>query len=170
MPTPVKSQRDDQGRLIALVFESSPSPVTGPTAERWLVAVDGSSHSIHALKNAARLATESGVRTLDLVNVQPWFSKEAAETELPRRGWAATADARALLDAQGFGWQLHVWMGVPAERISELAQALNSRGIAIGARGLTLDTQLLLGSVAQDVIHTAPCAVLVVRATEAPLE
>ena len=53
---------------------------------------------MHAL--AMRLATESGANVLDLVNVQPWLSREAAETGLAQRGWAACAHACAMLDAR----------------------------------------------------------------------
>ena len=54
-------------------------------------------------------------------------------------------------------------MGEPAHSIVTLAKLLNSRGIVIGARGLSATEGLLLGSVAQQVIHAAQAAVLVVR-------
>ena len=101
---------------------------------------------------------------LALVNVQPWLSKEAAEGGLSQRGWATCVEACAMLDAKGLGWQLHVLMGEPAARIVELAKRLDSLGLVIGARGLTASKALLLGSVAQQVIHTARGAVLVMRA------
>ena len=148
---------------------SSPVRSAAPADDRWLVALDGSRHAIQALASAIRLANESGVREIDLVNVQPWLSKEAAEVELARRGYAAAQDACALLDAHGLRWRLHVLMGEPAARIVELAGTLGSRGIVIGARGLSATQALLLGSVAQEVIHTAGEAVLVVRAVRAPV-
>lgn len=170
MPSPCQVQRDEQGRLIAATFESAPTPSAQAGAERWLVAIDGSEHSLHALALAARLASESGARALDLVNVQPWLSQEAAEIELPRRGWAACADARALLDARSLAWRLQVRMGEPASCIVEQARALGGRGIVIGARGLTAGAALLLGSVAQQVIHSAHGAVLVVHLPAPPKE
>ena len=170
VPQPRGEQRDEDGRRIAVTFESGRVQPAVPAGDCWLVALDGSGHSMHALARAVRLATESGARVLDLVNVQPWLSKEAAETELPRRGWAAAMDARALLDANGFGWRLHVLMGEPAARIVEQAESLGSLGIVIGARGLNATENLLLGSVAQQVIHAARGAVLVVRAPIPPKE
>ena len=186
MPRPSSEQRDGEGRLISVTFESTPiqavaptcrigtwtsdwsewTPIeaVAPTGDCWLTALDGSGHSMHALDMAVRLARESGMCALDLVNVQPWLSKEAAEVELPRRGWTASMHARALLDARGLGWRLHVWMGESAARIVELADTLGSRGIVIGAGGMTAGVALLLGSVAQQVIQTARRAVLVVRA------
>ena len=163
VPQPCREQRDADGRRISVTFESGQVRPAAPTGDCWLVALDGSGHSLHALAQAMRLATESGVHALDLVNVQHWLSKEAAEVELPRRGWAACVDACAMLDANRLGWRLHVLMGEPAARIVELAGTLGSRGIVIGARGLTTGEALLLGSVAQQVIHTFRGAVLVVR-------
>ncbi len=165
MPALWREQRDEDGRRVSVSFESQRVAPTQPAADGWLVALDGSSHSMHALTTAIGLASDSGTRMIDLVNVQPWLSKEAADAELARRGWAVGADACALLDATRLGWRLHVLMGEPAARIVEQAQALGSRVIVIGARGLTATESLLLGSVAQQVIHTAQGAVLVVRAS-----
>ena len=162
-PSRCREQRDEHGRLTAIMFESSTVRPVAPARDCWLVALDGSSHSMHALAAAMRLATESRVRTVDLATVHPWLSKEAAETELGRRGWATATDARAILDARRIGWRLHVLMGEPAVRIVEQAQALGSRGVVIGARGLSATEGLLLGSVVQQVIHTARGPVVVVR-------
>ncbi len=163
MPTPVSEQRDDIGRLIAATFEASrPHPDAG-SDNGWLVAVDGSDHSLRAVAQAARLAADLHERAIDLVNVQPWLGKEAAETALPQCGWAATARARALLDAAGVPWRVHAVMGEAAPQIVRLAEALGSRGIVIGTHGLTATQALLLGSVAYKVIHMATVPVLVVQ-------
>lgn len=164
MPTPVSEERDDIGRLIAATYETGRAHPDAGSGNGWLVAVDGSDHSLRAVSQAARLASESRARaSIDLVNVQPWLGKEAAETELPQRGWAATARARALLDAAGAPWRVHVVMGEVAPQIVRLAEALGSRGIVIGSHGLTSAQALLLGSVAYKVIHTATVSVLVTR-------
>ena len=170
VPQPCREQRDADGRRISVTFESGRVQPAVPAGDCWLVALDGSGHSMHALALAMRLATESGVRVLDLVNVQPWLGKEAAEAGLPQRGWAACVDACAMLDANELGWRLQVRMGEAAAGIVEQAEALGSRGIVIGARGLTTTATLLLGSVAQQVIHAARGAVLVVRAPIPPQE
>lgn len=170
LAAPSGERRDDHGRRIALTFDSSILRPVAPPADCWFVAIDGSRHSMHALTKAMQLAAESGVRTLDIGTVHHWLSSEAAETELARRGLAATADARALLDARGFAWRLHVLMGEPAARLVEVTEALGSRGIVVGARGLTATEGLLLGSVAQQIIQDVRGAVLVVRAPAAPEE
>lgn len=161
-PAPGQTERDADGRLVAASFSGGNGP--GDAGNNvWLVAIDGSAHSLRATAEAMRLAEQMRECSLHLVNVQPWMSKEAAETELAQRGWTATAGARALLDAANAPWQLHVVMGECAEQLVALARRLGCRGIVVGSRGLGATESLLLGSVAQKVIHSSPAAVLVVR-------
>ena len=162
MPAPNREERDDIGRLVALTWHGSG---TAPSlaGERWLVAVDGSAGALRAVAMVARLAASTSAPEIDLVHVQPWLNKEAAEHELARRGWAATAEARKLLEAQGIGWHLHTLMGEEASAMTSLAETLGSLGIALGSRGLTATESVLLGSVAQKVSHQAKTAVLIVR-------
>lgn len=163
-------QRDGHGRRIALTFESTLVLPLTPPEECWCVAIDGSRHSMQALTQAMQLAAESGVCTVDIGTVHHWLSPEAAETELASRGLATSAQARTLLDARGFAWRLHVLMGEPAPCLVGLIESLGSRGIVVGARGLSAVEGLLLGSVAQQIIHKAQGAVLVVRAPAAAEE
>ena len=162
VPVPALERRDDMGRLIAVSFHGAGATDDSGSA-RWLVAVDGSACSLRAVAMVAGLAAPEQGAGVDLVHVQPWLNKEAAETELPRRGWAASAQARQLLDAASVPWRVHVVMGVGAPEITNLADALGSRGIAIGSRGLTATASLLLGSVAYQVVHLARLPVLIVR-------
>ena len=163
MPVPVAEQRDDVGRLVALTWQSTNANQATP-ADRWLVAVDGSVGSLRAVQKAERMAaTGQQGAGVDLVHVQSWLNKEAAETELARRGWAATAQARQVLDAAGLSWRLMSLMGEEAPEIVRAAEVLGSCGIAIGSRGLTATESLLLGSVANKVVHLAKTSVLLVR-------
>ena len=99
---------------------------------------------------------------LHLVHVQPWLSKEAAETELAQRALDATARARALLDAKALPWRLHVAMGDPAERIVELSRQFGATTMVIGYQGLGAVESLLLGSVANKVMDLSPVPVMLV--------
>lgn len=161
MPAPAETQRDEDGRLVRMAF-ASPLPQSAE-GDCWLIAVDGSSHARRATAEAARLACRMQGCVLHLIHVQHWLSKEAAETELARRGWEATAEARALLDEAGHAWRLHVVMGESAEQIVAVAERLGCRGIVVGSRGLGAAENLLIGSVAYEVIHRSPVSVLVVR-------
>ena len=163
LPEPRETRRDPDGRLTAVVIDSSQPPI--PSASNtWLIAVDGSAHAQRASAEALRLVGAMPGSALHIVHVEHWLSKEAAETELARRGWEASADARSILDAAACPWRLHVVMGdCAATAIVRLAGELGCHGIAIGSRGLGSAANLLIGSVDYKVIHLSPISVLVVR-------
>lgn len=160
-PTLIDSQRDAGGRLIGLVFDSMP-PLRTPDINPWLVAVDSSDNAVRAVAQAARQTEAMNTCALHLLHVQPWLSKEAAETELAHRALSATARARATLDAAGLPWRLHVIIGEPAESILEQAVQLQASGVVIGSRSLGNLESLLFGSVTYKVMHLSPIPVLVV--------
>jgi len=162
IPAPDRTARDDLGRLVAASWGTASDHHAGHSS-RWLVAIDGSEGSLRAASMAARLIPAEPRAGVDLVHVHPWLVKEAAEVELARRGWDATAAARALMDDAGIVWRLHVRMGEAAEEIVALAQELGSQGIAIGSHGLTATQSLFLGSVAYKVVHLGKVPVLIVR-------
>ena len=162
MPAPAFERRDDIGRLVATTWHGAgASDATG--SDRWLVAVDGSECSLRTVAMVARWAAREQGAEVDLVHIHPWLNKEAAETELARRGWAATAQARQLFDAAAIRWRLHVVMGEAGLEIAGLAGSLGSRGIAIGSHGLTAAESVLMGSVTNKVLHLAKAPVLIVR-------
>ena len=174
IPAPATERRDDIGRLVALTWHGSGARAVN-SSNRWLVAVDGSACSLRAVAMAARLAALGDDGEVDIVHVEPWLVKEAAETELARRSWAVTAPARELLDAASVGWRLHVLMGEAASQIVGLAETpgfagssglngLNGiNGIVIGSRGQGMAESLMLGSVADKVVHQARLPVMIVR-------
>jgi nucleotide-binding universal stress UspA family protein len=162
IPAPEQTARDELGRLVAASWGTAPDIHVGRTS-RWLVAIDGSQGCLRAASMAARLIAAEARTGVDLVHVHPWLVKEAAEVELARRGWHATAAARALMDEAGIAWRLHVRMGEAAEEIVTLAHELGSQGIAIGSHGLTATESLFLGSVAYKVVHLGKVPVLIVR-------
>jgi nucleotide-binding universal stress UspA family protein len=160
-PALVGSERDSDGRLIKLIFDSTP-PLKAPGANPWLVAIDGSDNALRAVAHAARQAGAMHSCALHLVHVQPWLAKEAAEAEFAQRALGATARARGLLDAESLPWRLHVAMGDPAERILEETVQLRAAAVVIGSRGLSGVESLLFGSVADKVMHLSPAPVMVV--------
>jgi nucleotide-binding universal stress UspA family protein len=158
LPAPDRTACDELGRLVAADWGTALADHAG----RWLVAVDGSPGSLRAAAMAAQLSAAGPPAEVDLVHVVDWLVKEAAEVELPRRGWQTSAAARALLDEAGITWRLHVRMGEAAGQIVALARELGSRGIVIGSHGLTATESLLLGSVAYKVVHLGRVPVLLV--------
>jgi nucleotide-binding universal stress UspA family protein len=160
IPAPTSEQRDALGRRVALTWCSTPHVPTGPA---WLVAVDGSPCALRAVDAVARLVALGQGQRVDIVHVQSWLSKEAAEVELARQGWALSASARQRLDRAAIAWQLHVHMGEAAADIAQLAERLDSLGIVVGSHGLTAARSVLLGSVAYQVLDMARRPVLIVR-------
>lgn len=112
---------------------------------------------------AADLAARDCGAEINVVNVQPWRNKEAAEIQLTRRGLEATEPARQLLDAAGAPSRLHIVLGGGAPESVGMANALGSRGIGVGSHGLTATQSVLLGSVTDKVAHQANVPVLIVR-------
>jgi nucleotide-binding universal stress UspA family protein len=152
LPVPITSERDNDGRLIGLAFDSVP-PLAMPEVNPWLVAVDGSDNALRAVAYALQQANEMNACALHLVHVQSWLAKEAAEAELAHRAWLASERARALLDANGHPWRLHVVMADVAEGILQLAVQLRCSGIVVGSRGLGVTEGLLFGSVTSKLMH-----------------
>lgn len=161
MPTLAGAQRDADSRLVGLTYDSTP-PLAAPTANPWLIAVDGSDNALRAVAHAAAQAAFMSACALHLIHVQPWLAKEAAEAELAPRALGATARARATLDAAGLPWRLHVTLGDAAERIAERAVELQVSTIVMGSRGLNEVAGVLFGSVTGKVLHHSAVPVLVV--------
>lgn len=155
-----RMEHDASGRLVYVSIDSELPLVEDGT--KWLVAIDGSPHSLRATATALRQAKAMRSCALHLINAQTWLSNEAAESELLRRGWNATATAREMLDAAGQPWRLHVVMGEAAESIAGLADRLGCQGIIIGHHGHGIAKILLLGSVAQKVVHLSALPVTLV--------
>lgn len=161
VPAAAGCERDADGRLVGLVFDSAP-PLPAPNDNPWLLAVDGSDNALRAVAHAVRQAGAMTACALHLVSVQPWLSREAAAAELALRAWHTTARARSLLDAHGQPWRLHVAMGEAAEQIAALAARLGCSVIVIGGRGLGFSESLLRAAVANKLVHLCPCPLLLV--------
>lgn len=142
-----------------------------------VVGVDGSPSSQVAVRLAAETAAASGA---DLEVVAAWqrllplpgsgaswyaIVAEDEADDLVREsartvGEAAVAAAKEV--AAGLTVRLQVVEGPP---VSALLVAARTAGlVVVGARGRGAVAGLLLGSVSQQVLHGAPCPVLVVRA------
>ncbi len=152
MPVLAGHEHDSDGRLVGLVFDSTP-PLKAPDVNPWLVAVDTSDNALRAVAYAADQAAGMNACSLHLIHVQPWLSKEAAAAELAHRALGATARARATLDAKDLPWRLYVAMGDPAECILQQAVQVRATGIVIGSRGLGVTESLLFGSVTSKLMH-----------------
>jgi nucleotide-binding universal stress UspA family protein len=79
---------------------------------------------------------------------------------------AATRTLQAMLEklrAAGVEGHLHLAPGNAVSVIDEVARAVGADLVVVGTRGRTGLPHVLLGSVAERVVRTAPCPVLTVR-------
>jgi len=140
---------------------------------KWLIPVDGSEHSLHALEQAITLAaTMKQAPQLLLLNVQ-WsvatvnvkllFDQQVIDDYQREQGLQALQGARAVLDAAQLPYQYHISIGRPAEEILQYAAAQEVSLIIMGAQGKEGLTQWLLGSVAERVLRLSSAPVMVVR-------
>lgn len=143
-----------------------------------LCPVDFSDPSREALHFAADLASQFGA-TLTLLNVyqMPGYALpegvvvagpqvltemvDSIERELER--WRSAATSRGVKDVR-----VATAMGTPHTEINRAARQGQHDLVVIGTHGRTGLKHVLLGSVAERVVRTAPCPVLTVRAADHP--
>lgn len=126
-----------------------------------LIPIDGSAHSLGAVRHAIKLVKDREPLEIHLLNVQlptrsdvsmfvsgdmihEFHEQEAAE---------ALAPACQLLDEAGVPYTRHVAVGHCAETIAAWAGKLHCDKLIMGTRGLGTMSQLFLGSVTHEVIH-----------------
>lgn len=139
------------GHIAERVVRYSHAPVLvareAPRTGRILVATDFSEASGVAHEQAAMLVKTVGVDAT-LLHVGPELGGASLESVCKQYGLAR-------------GERVD---GEPAEMIVERAKALSAEMIIIGSRGRTRLTRLALGSVAEAVVRSSTCSVLVARA------
>lgn len=137
-----------------------------------LLPVDGSEHSERVTRHAILLARNSTACEILLLNVQAPIDAPELRGHMPSReieamqethGGDALAAARALLDAAGVVYVPELAIGRVAESIARIARERQCDAIVMGSHGAGKLVSALMGSVARDVIHLAPCPVTVVK-------
>ena len=139
-----------------------------------MIAVDGSSESLQAVREALKLIAR-GLRTeIALVNVQEPASllelatrdADAIAAAAVQAGENLMSEAAALLDAEGVGYSMAVVLGEPGSMLLEMAEDLNADMVIMGARGMGALKSAIVGSVSKTVITHCHRPVLVVRSPE----
>jgi nucleotide-binding universal stress UspA family protein len=140
---------------------------------RILVAIDGSDTALRALDFAVRQASLAPPADLHVLTTQPTLSNyTAAEIYVTaeRIHQVAAERAHAILEvagerlkSAGCRFRLEQTEGDAAETIARRAAELGCESITMGTHGLTSIGILLLGSVAQKVVHHATVPVTLVK-------
>jgi nucleotide-binding universal stress UspA family protein len=135
--------------------------------ERILVAVDGSAESSKTLPAAIEMAERFG-SAVTVVHIREHAKFEGADVDLgpdidPEH---LVADAVALFTARGIdahGEFRRVSPNETPQQIVQVAADAEVDLIVMGTRGMTEWKSMLLGGVANKVVHHAHCPVLLVR-------
>ena len=140
--------------------------------EKILVPVDGSSEAERAVRYAARLSAKNG-KALQLLNVQApiasshvrrFLAKKAVDDYQIAEGERALEPARKLATELGASYHSEIAVGHIAQTIAERARELGCDAIVMGSRGLGSVGNLVMGSVATEVVHLSELPVTLVKA------
>jgi nucleotide-binding universal stress UspA family protein len=141
---------------------------------KMLLAVDGSKYSLDAVKclieHADWYRDKPEVELLFVhapVPKLPGMSKVVGKNQIQRyyaeEGAAALAEAKKLLERAGIRYRDTLLVGQPADEIVKHAEGTRCDLIFVGTHGRTAAGNMLLGSVATKVLHSATVPVMLVR-------
>ena len=136
--------------------------------ERIVVGFDGSEHAHKALERAADIANGATLAVVAAANVSRYLRDpsggvgaiDPADIDAREK---ALGEAREYLEKRGVKGEFIAGTGRPADVIVQEAEESGADLIVVGTRGHGSAKQLFLGSVSTNVVHHAPCDVLVVR-------
>jgi nucleotide-binding universal stress UspA family protein len=138
-----------------------------------LIPIDGSANANRAVDYViAGTSNQKVLPEIALINVQ-WklasgnvklfIDQETINAYYREQGAAALAQARALLDAAGLAYRVHISIGSPAEAIVQYVQENEIEQIVMSAHGEESLATFLLGSVASKVVQLSPISVTLVK-------
>ena len=137
-----------------------------------LVPVDGSESSQRAVEYVVGLIRNGARLEVELLNVQipilsgdirRFVSQATIDAYHKAEGEDALKPAKALLEKNGIPFKAAILVGHFAETIAEYASKHECAGIVMGTRGMGPLKNLVLGSVATQVIHAANVPVTLVK-------
>jgi nucleotide-binding universal stress UspA family protein len=146
--------------------------------KRILVPIDFSGPSLHALEYAVDLAKSVKAELSVCFVVEPIYyavpdisgegmAMAALMDDQRRSAVAQLAELQRRYAKRGVKLATSVVTGVASEAIGSVAKKVKTDLIVIATHGRTGLSHLLMGSVAERVVRTAPCPVLTVRAKAA---
>ena len=140
-----------------------------------LVPIDFSSHANRALKLAIGLAKTFSAKIHLLHAYHLSVSITMADAVIvPQSFWDSIRDASArklekssqTVTGEGVECENHLVAQMPSAAIVETARQVGADLIVMGTRGLSGLKHVVLGSVAERTVRTAPCPVMTVKGDE----
>ncbi|HEX6458220.1 MAG TPA: universal stress protein [Thermoleophilaceae bacterium] len=144
-----------------------------------LICFDGSDEAKHAIEQAGAILAGGRaivLNTWELLTVPvggygldqfaAGIPVQEVETATRDRAEKLAADGAELARAAGFEAEPAVAEGPPAAAIVDTANERGAKLIVIGSRGYGGLKGSMMGSVSNQVVHHAPCPVLVVKAAD----
>jgi nucleotide-binding universal stress UspA family protein len=137
-----------------------------------LIPVDGSSHALRAVNQVLELSKSGAALEISLLNVQAsiasgharmFLTREEIATYHQEEGLIALADARQCLEKAEVLYTHHIDVGHAAETIVRFARERSFDIIVMGTHGRGGLLEILLGSVAHDVLKQSTIPVLLVK-------
>jgi universal stress protein A len=150
-----------------------------PTFAKILMPTDFSDRAAGAIRHARAIATKFGSE-IRLLHVLPDMSVVLPEAVVPapvQPPDLAELQSNAVeglkkvvqeFDLGGLNVTFEARIGSPADEIVDAAKAWEADLVCLGTHGRTGLSHLLLGSVAERVVRTAPCPVLTCRPPATP--
>jgi len=131
-----------------------------------LAATDFSPMSEHAFRFAGALARDYGARLIALHVIHPpvaVYAETAVFMEEP--DFSAARETLNALRIPGVDVEYRLMEGEPAATIVQVAEETHANLIVMGTHGRGGIVRVLMGSVAEDVLRSAPCPVMTVKST-----
>lgn len=137
-----------------------------------VVGVDGSEQARHAAALAVSMARCTGADIHLMTVVRPpegWWGIVGSPPTSTALGKTLMDAKQEILDSMledldltGVGYQTVEDIGDPARMLVEYAEKVDADLMLVGKRGAGLIERMVLGSVANRVVHDAPCPVVIV--------
>jgi nucleotide-binding universal stress UspA family protein len=140
-----------------------------------LVPIDFSSHSAHALDTAIELAGAFGSKlhllhcyTINVGAISPYglVIPESFDRDIREAAARQLEQWRQKVSARKLEVETELTPLYPSEAIASTAERIGADLIVMGTRGLSGLKHVLLGSVAERTLRTAPCPVLTLKTTD----
>lgn len=142
---------------------------------KLLLPVDGSNVSLEAVRVAIRLAKDGLNTSVVLTNVQEAATlyelvvahdPAVIEQVSAAAGAHTLKAAQALLTLAGIAYETEVASGDPAHTIVDILERYGCDMVVMGASGMSPLRGALLGSVSNEVLHSANVPVMIVKLSD----